>query len=298
MKLALFGRYIDSIWEGKLNSLFQLLASKEVSFYYHNDFFVFLQEHPSIQVPKGELFSEYENFPEDADIFLSLGGDGTLLDSLSIIRDRKIPVAGINFGRLGFLTFAKVSCGENCWVDKLISKNFKIQKRPLLKLLTREVAPEIYPYALNEITIQRNGPVMIGIDIAINGKLIPTYWADGLLIATPTGSTAYSLSVGGPIVMPESNVLIISPIAPHNLNIRPLIIPDDSNIDIKIHARSSKATLTIDNRSSIISSDHTISLSKGDYYLNTVFTSDSGFFEALTEKLLWGEDKRNINDDE
>ena len=152
---------------------------------------------------------------------------------------------------------------------------------------------ENFPFALNEVSIQRNSPSMLGIEITIDGDKVPIYWADGFLIATPTGSTAYSLSVGGPIVMPGANVFIVAPIAPHNLNIRPLIVPDTSEITIRIHSRSDGAMLTLDNRSFKMNPDDKLVLRKANFKLNYITPNTSDFFEVLKEKLLWGEDKRN-----
>ena len=222
-----------------------------------------------------------------------MGGDGTFLNSLTLIRNKNIPVAGINFGRLGFLTTVKVSSQDDKLIDSLLRGEYDIEKRTLLKLQSDNIPSDFYPYALNEISLQRNTPYMIGIELKIDGEIIPTYWADGLLISTQTGSTAYSLSVGGPIVTPGSNVFIVVPIAPHNLNVRPLIVSDSSILEIKIITKSDKAVLTVDNRSFTVSSENTVRLSKADFYINNVSFSKSGFFDALREKLLWGEDKRN-----
>lgn len=284
MKVALFGRNLDPKWNGKIEMLLDALASEGAEFC----------SFQGLNISRGSLFSSHEDLPGDVDLFLALGGDGTFLNSLTIVRDRPIPIAGINFGRLGFLTTAKVNGDGDKWISLLMEGKYDIEKRSVLSLESAFPLKEgLYPYALNEITIQRKTPYMIGIDLKINGERIPRYWADGILVATPTGSTAYSLSVGGPIVTPGSGVFIIAPIAPHNLNVRPLIIPDTSMIDIEIHTKNGEAVLTVDNRSMKISEENKLRLSKAPFQLNNVTFSKAGFFAALQEKLLWGEDKRN-----
>ena len=151
----------------------------------------------------------------------------------------------------------------------------------------------MYPYALNEITVHRAGPAMLGVDVSIDGSSLPTYWADGLLVATSSGSTAYSLSAGGPIVMPESKVLIVAPISPHNLNVRPLVVPDTSEITLSLRARDEKVFLTIDNRSEEVSTDLRMKISMAQFSLKRIRLNKSNFIKALTTKLFWGEDIRN-----
>ncbi len=230
---------------------------------------------------------------EGTDIFVSVGGDGTFLSSAVIVGDTGIPVLGVNLGRLGFLS-------ENTpdeVVDEVMSGRYAIESRKLLHASfsgsrMSELAG-IYPYALNEITIHRAGPAMLGVDVSIDGSPLPTYWADGLLVATSSGSTAYSLSVGGPIVMPDSEVLIVSPIAPHNLNVRPLIVPDSSRISLSLRARDEKVFLTVDNRSREVSTDLGMEISLAQFSLRRVRLSGSNFIKALRTKLFWGEDIRN-----
>ena len=241
----------------------------------------------------GEVFTSGEDLPADVDIFLSLGGDGTFLSSLMMVGRRGIPVAGINFGRLGFLTSAgsgDAGCGI---VDRMIAGDYGVRERSLLEVSYGGLAPDFCPYALNETTIQRYGPNMIGIEVSIDGMRIPTYWADGLLIATPTGSTAYSLSVGGPVVVPDSSVFIITPMAPHNLNVRPLIVPDTSVVEVVIRSGGRRTMLSVDNRFMDVAEDRKVTVRKADFALSCVTFGKAGFFEALNEKLLWGEDRRN-----
>lgn len=228
----------------------------------------------------------------DAEMLLSIGGDGTFLSASSLVAGMDIPVLGVNAGRLGFLS-------ENRPEDiasAILSGDYTIENRAMLKAETEpgESVIDSWPYALNEISVHRSGAAMLGVDVTIDGVLLPTYWADGLVISTSSGSTAYSLSVGGPIVLPDSKVLIVSPIAPHNLNIRPLVIPDTSQIVLNMHSRDGRFVLTADNRTAEVSEETEVRISVAQFSLKRVRLNRSNFINALTEKLFWGEDIRNI----
>lgn len=296
MGIALFGADIDREDFKKVILLLEEIVQADVELFCFKGLASTLEKiskEQNYQLPPFSEFESGDDLPEDIDLFLTLGGDGTFLHSLTVVKGRNIDIAGINFGRLGFLTAAKVVEGDNEWIKSILSGQYDVIERTLLKVDAGNLSENFYPYALNEVSIQRRSPYMIGIDVRIDGYSIPTYWADGMLIATPTGSTAYSMSVGGPIVTPNSNVFIISPIAPHNLNVRPLIVPQDSEIEIKIHSRGDEVMLTIDNREVVIPSDKVIRLGKGDFKMKTVSLRKESFFDALREKLLWGEDRRN-----
>lgn len=229
---------------------------------------------------------------EDLDVLLSVGGDGTFLTSASLAADRGIPVMGVNLGRLGFLS-------ENRPEDALtalLSGDYTIENRTMLKadIVTGNPDIDSWPYALNEMSVRRNGAAMLGVDVEVDGVKLPTYWADGLVVSTSSGSTAYSLSVGGPIVLPESKVLIISPIAPHNLNVRPLVIPDSSRISLVMHSRDGGYEFSSDNRTCAVSEDVSIMMTVAQFSLKRVRLNRSNFINALVEKLFWGEDVRNI----
>ena len=229
---------------------------------------------------------------DDTDIFVSVGGDGTFLSSAVLVGDRGIPVLGVNLGRVGFLSENR----PDEVVDAVLSGKYTIEERTLLQAVFGNIddgLKNIYPYALNEITIHRAGPAMLGVDVSIDGNPLPTYWADGLLVATSSGSTAYSLSVGGPIVMPESKVLIVSPISPHNLNVRPLVVPDTSEITLSLRSREEKVFFTIDNRSMEVSTDLKMKVSMAHFSLKRIRLEGASFIKALTTKLFWGEDIRN-----
>ena len=240
----------------------------------------------------GEDFFSHEDLPADTGLFLSLGGDGTFLQSLTFVRDRGIPVAGVNFGRLGFLTTARADDTDD-WVDDLLAGRYQVEERSLLRVTCAGMPEGFYPFALNEVSLQRRGAGMLSVHVRIDGRELPAYWSDGLVIATPTGSTAYNLSVGGPIVMPSSEVMVIAPIAPHNLNVRPLVVPMSSSVEMQFESRSGNALLAIDNRPFAIRSGTAISLAKGCFGLRYAALSDNNFIGALRTKLLWGEDRRN-----
>ena len=228
---------------------------------------------------------------EGTDILVSVGGDGTFLSSAVIVGDSGVPVLGVNLGRLGFLSENK----PDEVVEDVLAGRYSVEERTLLHadFFSGHSIEDMYPYALNEITVHRAGPAMLGVDVSIDGSSLPTYWADGLLVATSSGSTAYSLSAGGPIVMPESKVLIVAPISPHNLNVRPLVVPDTSEITLSLRARDEKVFLTIDNRSEEVSTDLRMKISMAQFSLKRIRLNKSNFIKALTTKLFWGEDIRN-----
>ena len=232
------------------------------------------------------------NLPADADMLLSIGGDGTFLSASMLVAGRGVPVMGVNSGRLGFLS-------ENRPADvvqALLSGDYSVEHRAMLaaEVHTGEPSIDMWPYALNEFTVHRSGAAMLGVEVSVDGVTLPVYWADGLIVSTSSVSTAYSLSVGGPIVLPESRVLIISPIAPHNLNVRPLVVPDTAEIRLKMHSRDENVIFTADNRTTVVSSDSQIAIRVAQFSLERVRLNRSNFIDALTEKLYWGEDVRNI----
>lgn len=233
---------------------------------------------------------------EDTDMLISIGGDGTFLSSAVLVGDSGIPILGMNLGRLGFLS----ENGPDQVADAVLSGRYAIEDRSLLSadlsFSTGCRSVDMWPYALNEVTVHRIGAAMLGVDVSIDGTMLPTYWADGLLVATSSGSTAYSLSVGGPIVLPESKVLIIAPISPHNLNVRPLIVPDTSVIRLGLRSRDSSVMLTLDNRTVEADARLELGVSVAQFSLKRVRLNGSNFINALTSKLFWGEDIRNGRD--
>jgi len=226
------------------------------------------------------------------DIVLSVGGDGTFLSAALMVAGKDIPVVGVNLGRMGFLS-------ENRPEDisqALLTGDYTVENRAMLHADVVTGNPEIdaCPYSLNEMTVRRSGAAMLGVDVCVDGVELPTYWGDGLVISTSSGSTAYSLSVGGPIVLPESKVFIISPIAPHNLNVRPMVVPDTSEITLVMHSRDGHFEFSADNRTVDVHEDTRVVIRMAQFSLKRIRLNRSNFIQALTEKLFWGEDVRNI----
>ena len=221
------------------------------------------------------------------DALLSLGGDGTFLSAARLVGDSGVPVLGVNFGRLGFLSEYK----PEEVVAPLLAGAFTVESRSLLRT---EVKDGLTDISLNEMTVHRKGAAMLGVDVTIDGESLPTCWADGFLVATSSGSTAYSLSVGGPICLPETRVLILAPIAPHNLNIRPIVVPETSVVDLSFRSRDEEIMVTMDNRNLVLPVSSRISVSVAQFSLKTIRLDRSNFIHALKSKLFWGEDVRNL----
>lgn len=225
---------------------------------------------------------------EYTDVLLSVGGDGTFLSASALVAESGVPVLGVNLGRMGFLS----ENTPDAVVTALEKGKYLVEDRTILKV--EAAFPFGYwPYAVNEVVVHRGAGSILGVDVAVNGVELPTYWADGLLVATSSGSTAYSLSVGGPIVLPDARVLIVAPIAPHNLNVRPLVVPDSSEIVLKFRSRDGYVVFSADNRMVHLSSDETVCVAKAGFPLKRMKLNHSNFISALTEKLYWGEDIRN-----
>ena len=239
-----------------------------------------------------EIRSKADVRPE-TDIVLSMGGDGTFLSAAHVVADIGLPVLGVNFGRIGFLCENRPEAVR----EALLQGDFSIEYRTVLNATLK--GPDarksigLLPYSVNEVALHRSGSSVLGIHVSIDGEPLPTYWADGLLIATPSGSTAYSLSVGGPICMPDTKVLVMAPISPHNLNVRPIVIPESAKIDISFESRDGGATMSMDNRTVEIQPDWTIHVEMAQFSLKRVRLPQSGFVKALTSRLFWGEDVRN-----
>lgn len=224
---------------------------------------------------------------DDTDMLMSVGGDGTFLTSSMLAAEKGIPVVGVNLGRLGFLSENR----PEDVAEALLSGEYSLENRSLLRAKHAD-GQEVF--ALNEITVHRNGAAMLAVEVTLDGVALPTYWADGLIVSTSSGSTAYSLSAGGPIVLPDAKVLIITPISPHNLNVRPMIVPDNAAISLKLSSRDKKVVFTADNRSEKVKVGTVVDISMAQFSLKRVRLNKYDFINALTEKLYWGEDVRNI----
>ena len=289
MIIAINGQQIETAYLPAVVHLLKLFQEKNIK----------ISVRPTLQQLLGNAGLHVEAFtklPEDIDYLISLGGDGTFLDSIALVEKSGVPVLGINTGRLGFLSNITLEDCEKT-VFNLLQKNYTIEERSLLKVSGDFLPSGDIPYALNEIGIQKRLPtMMISIKVSINGERLPDYWADGLLVSTPTGSTAYSMSVGGPIIVPEARCLLLSPIASHNLSTRPLVISDQSTIKMQVTTRyNTAAIISLDNRFYEVASGTEISIAKAAFTVKTVRLYGSSFFSTLQEKLLWGSDKRNAH---
>jgi NAD+ kinase len=242
-----------------------------------------------------DAFDAHATIDIKNDYLLSIGGDGTLLRSITFVKNTEIPILGINTGRLGFLTsLQKESLNEA--LDKFFTKKYKLIKRSLLavELSTPSAEIEKFGYALNEISINRkNTTAMLSIATQIDKQYLTTYWADGLIISTPTGSTGYSLSSGGPILTPETKGIVLNPIAPHNLNIRPLVVPDKAEIEISVDGRGEDHSLSLDSRIFTLENGTLINIKKAPFSVFTVELTGENYFKTLRDKLFWGYDARN-----
>ena len=238
------------------------------------------------------ILGEDRQLPPGTDLLVTIGGDGTFLKALEIVKDSGIPIAGVNFGRLGFLT----GCGPDFMgylFDSVKANDFSTTNHTVLSLVEEGEPSGVYPYAINEICIQRVGSAMLEVDVKMNGQPVATYRGDGIIVATPTGSTAYSLSVGGPIVFPQSGVLVLSPIAPHNLNVRPIVFPDQAALEIQVKSRTSYAQLHLDNRSLKVALPYSFKVQKAPFHVTSLSFAGNDFISTLREKLMMGFDKRN-----
>ncbi|MGE5519605.1 MAG: NAD kinase [Candidatus Dadabacteria bacterium] len=292
MKVAIYSRVLDLSQQEDVQLFFNELENEQIVPVVYQPFFTEISD--KIKLPAStEIFSDHTELTEDIDFFISLGGDGTLLDTITFVRDKNIPVAGINFGRLGFL--ASIGRDElTTAVKALARRSYIVDKRALLHVDSNIPLFNDVPYALNEFAIhKRDVAPMIKIHTYINGELLNTYWADGLILATPTGSTGYSLSVNGPVVFPEAASFVLTPIAPHNLNVRPIIIPNDVIVSFEIESRYDEIICALDSRRELVNKNVLLAVRKENFKLNLIRLNENNFLQMLTKKLSWGLDKRN-----
>ncbi len=290
MKVAVYGRVVKDIYKDVLIDFFRILKVKKIEIYTYQPFFEHLRDNHGINVHGQASFRDASSLPLDADMLFSIGGDGTILDAVSMVRDKGIPIVGINLGKLGFL--ANIATDElPVAMDMLIGGDYTIQERKLLKLETPGFFND-FPYGLNDFTIQKKSSEMITVKTFLDGEYLNTYWADGLIIATPTGSTAYSLSVGGPIVVPTSGNFTISPISAHNLTVRPVVVPDSTTVKLQVEGNQN-FFVSLDHRVQQMKGKIEILLKKSEFAVKLVQLENAGYYKTLRNKLMWGFDKRN-----
>jgi NAD+ kinase len=293
MKIAIFGKQISPDFQPYIIELFGKLSEHNVEVYIFRPFYQHIIEQTECSLLKCNLFSTADESPDDIDFLISIGGDGTFLESMLYLKSSDIPVIGLNSGRMGYL--ANIGCDEiSKAIDTLFNRDYEIEERTLLRIEGNVPLFDGYNFALNEVSVQKTDSSLISIDTWINDEFINTYWTDGLIIATPTGSTAYSLSVGGPIVIPESRNFILAPIASHNLSMRPMVVPDDVIIRLVINSRNGTFLITADNRNMILNMENNeLLVRKTKFILKMLKLPYNNYFQTLRNKLMWGIDKRN-----
>lgn len=288
-KFALFGNVYQAKKSAHVLRLLSILEKYQAEVYVQKEFFQFLTKEQKMDLQVAGTFEE-DNF--EADIVLSMGGDGTFLKAASHVGNKNIPILGINTGRLGFLADVSPEELEETFED-IYKNNYKIEDRSVLQVTSEGQPLKSTPFGLNEIAVlKRDSSSMITIHTSINGAYLTTYQADGLVIATPTGSTAYSLSIGGPVIVPHSNTIAITPVAPHSLNIRPIVINDDWEITLDVESRSHNFLVAIDGRSETCREGTRLVIRKADYNIKVVKRPNHIFFHTLRDKMMWGADSR------
>lgn len=292
MKIALYGKTFGSDYDGLMREVLRLLKEASVDIWVYEPFWKDIK-HCFDEIADLRFFSSSEELRNNVDMLFSFGGDGTILDSVPLIQDSGIPVLGINTGNLGFLSSVSPLESEAA-VKNILSGNYEIERRSLIQIKDSDNIFNGINYALNEISICRkdNGSLIV-VEVFIDDMLLNTYWADGIILATPTGSTAYSMSVGGPIMTPNADSFLITPIAAHNLSVRPVVIPDKSVVKVKVRGRSDSFALGLDSRIILADKSMEIEIRKTDFTFNMLRMPDKNFFETIRKKLSWGNDLRN-----
>lgn len=294
MKVAIYGKYYLNSTEPIINDIFVFFSNKGVEMIIESEFLNKLHEKKIIQ-NEYKTFTSHTELDSSFDMLISIGGDGTILRAAALVRNSGVPILGINAGRLGFLaTVQKENIAE--FMQFIIDKKYTISKRTLLSLSctpTNEAIEEIN-FAMNEISVSRKDTTsMITIETYLNNEFLNSYWADGLIIATPTGSTGYSMSCGGPILTPDVSSFVITPIAPHNLNARPLVVPDETEIRLKVSGREENYLVSLDSRITAMKNETILVIKKTPFQINMVEIPKETFLKTLRTKLFWGEDRRN-----
>ncbi|WP_158845001.1 NAD kinase [Algibacter sp. L1A34] len=294
MKVAIFGRFYNKTTTTSVETLLHYLLKKEFDAYIETEFSNLVKSE-SENESDYTSFKTFDKLDNSFDLLVSIGGDGTILRAITYVKNLDIPIIGINTGRLGFLATIQVNQIENA-MQNIIDGNYKISERTLLSVETSPENDDILSmnFALNEIAVSRkNTTSMITVETYLDGELLTSYWSDGLIVSTPTGSTGYSLSCGGPVITPGANSFALTPIAPHNLSARPLIIPDSTEIRLKVNGREEQHLVSLDSRIATLDNGTVITIKKADFRIKMIDLPSESFLVTLRKKLLWGEDKRN-----
>ena len=294
MKIAIYSQHAGKYTQSILFDLFNLRNKYSIDFYIENEFNKLLSKDSNLKFDY-KTFSSNKDLDNSFDLMITIGGDGTLLRSITFVRDLGIPIIGINTGKLGFLATLNQDLLK-ADLEKIIKREFQVEERTLLEVhFDLEKENTDFNFALNEVTVGRkNTTSMIKIKTNLNGEYLNSYWADGLIVSTPTGSTGYSLSCGGPIISPQSQTIALTPIAPHNLNARPIIISDNTEIVLSVSGREKFHLLSLDSRIISLKNGTLIKIKKANFKIRIAHLSQDNFYKTLRKKLLWGEDKRNL----
>lgn len=294
MKIGIYGQFYHENSEIYFNHILDALQKRNIEIHIEEAFLKLITDHKEIDMNLSKIPS-FKALDASYNLFISIGGDGTILQSVTYVGDLGIPIVGINTGRLGFLaTIQKEKITES--INQILDQKYTISERSLLTITTEPSNSEITPlnFALNEIAVNRkNTTSMIKVDTMVNDKYLTSYWSDGLIVATPTGSTGYSLSCGGPVIDPSTNSIVLTPIAPHNLNARPIVIPDSSIVTLKVTGREKTYLVSMDSRIATLENETIIIIKKAPFTIKLVQLASDSFIKTLRKKLLWGEDKRN-----
>lgn len=292
MKIAIHGRSLNEDTVPYIQELFTLLEEKRAKIIVNAGFYNSLKRR-GILLKEVPVYSTPAELSADTDFMVSIGGDGTLLSSVTFVGSKSIPILGINTGRLGFLATTQREDAKKA-VEALYSGDLKLEERTLIKVISDDNVFNGINFGLNEFTIlKRDSSSMIVIHSYLNGEYLNSYWADGLIVATPTGSTGYSLSCGGPLVMPQNQNFILTPVSPHNLNVRPMIVPDSSELSFQIESRSKKILISLDSRAKSVPSTINLKVKKEDFTIKLIELKSYKYLETLRNKLNWGLDLRN-----
>lgn len=294
MKVALFGKQFSEDFLDSFKLILDEFNTHEVELCIYQPFYDYIVSDLDFTPDVSEFFSQHSDLDKNVDYFFSIGGDGTFLDAVTLVQDSGVPIVGVNSGRLGFM--ADIARDEiPAAISNILEGNYSIEERTLLKVQTESNGLfKDFNYGLNEFTVhKKDSASMITIHTYIDGEYLNSYWADGLIISTPTGSTAYSLSVGGPILIPNTQNFVISPISPHNLTVRPIVVPNYQEITLKVEGRSDSYLASLDSRSVSFEALNELKISKADFKIKVLKLKSHSFYSTLRNKLMWGVDKRN-----
>lgn len=292
MNIAIYGKSFSEDFFPYMDKLLQIVTVNKVELSIYKPFHEFINSISSNKYNSVPVFSSVSEMADKTDLLMSVGGDGTFLESIPFVFRHDIPIIGINSGRMGFLANISKEDLEHA-VGAILNGNYDIEYRTMIHFQTPEDIFGEMNFALNEITIQKSDASLITIDAFLDNEFLNTYWTDGLIVSTPTGSTAYSLSAGGPIVVPGSGSFIIVPIASHNLTVRPIVIPDYIHVKLSVNSRSGKFIVTADNRRKLVDTSLHFNICKSKYKLSMVKLPNTNFYSTMRSKLMWGIDKRN-----